>query len=35
MPSKNSKGNGTVADLRYGGKDNISPSTLIFAAKKG
>ena len=29
------KGNRTFADLRYGGKNIISPSTLIFAANKG
>ena len=29
------KGNRCIADLRYGGKDIISPSTLIFAAIKG
>ena len=29
------KGNRTIADLRYGGENNISPSTLIFAAIKG
>ena len=29
------KGNRTIADLRYGGKDIISPSTLIFAPIKG
>ena len=28
------KGNRTIADLRYGGKDIISPSTLIFAPIK-
>ena len=26
------KGNRTIADLRYGKEDIISPSTLIFAA---
>ena len=25
----------TIADLRYGGKDSISPITLIFAPIKG
>ena len=29
------KGNRAIADLRYGGKDIISPSTLIFAPIKG
>ena len=29
------KGNRTIADLRYGGKDTISPSTQIFASIKG
>ena len=29
------KGNRTIADLRYGGKDIISPSTPIFAPIKG
>ena len=29
------KGNRTIADLRYGEKDIISPSTLIFAPIKG
>ena len=29
------KGNRTIADLRCGGKDIISPSTLIFAPIKG
>ena len=29
------KGRPPSADLRYGGKDNISPTTLIFAAIKG
>ena len=29
------KGNRPTADLRYGGKDTISPSTPIFAAIKG
>ena len=28
------KGNRTIADLRYGQEDSISPSTLIFAAIK-
>ena len=28
------KGNGIIADLRYGGKDTISPSTLIFGPIK-
>ena len=27
------KGNRPTADLRYGGKDSISPSTSIFAAQ--
>ena len=30
-----SKGNRTIADLRYGGKDIISLSTLNFALMKG
>ena len=29
------KGNRTIADLRFGGKDIISLSTLIFAPIKG
>ena len=29
------EGNRTVADLRYGGKDITSPSTLISAPIKG
>ena len=29
------KGNRTIADLRYGGKGIISPSTLIFSLIKG
>ena len=29
------KGNRPTADLRYGEKDSISPSTPIFAAIKG
>ena len=29
------KGNRTIADLRYGQEDRISPSTFIFAAIKG
>ena len=29
------KENGTIADLRYGEKDNISPCTLNFAPIKG
>ena len=29
------KGNRTIAELRYGGKYIISPSTQIFAPKKG
>ena len=29
------KGNRAFADLRYGELDSISPSTLMFAAKKG
>ena len=28
-------GNRTIADLRYGGKDIISPSTIIFPSIKG
>ena len=28
------KGNRTIADLRYGGKDIIRPSTLMFAPIK-
>ena len=32
---RETKGNRTIADLRYGGKDMISPSTLIFAPIKG
>ena len=32
---KRYKGNHNFTDLRYGGKDSISPSTLIFAATKG
>ena len=28
------KGNRTIADLKYGGEDIISPSTLIFAPIK-
>ena len=31
----NSKGHPLSADLRYGGEDSISPSTLIVAAIKG
>ena len=34
-PFLNKKGNRTTADLRYGEKDIISPSTLIFAPIKG
>ena len=29
------KGNRTIADLRYGGKDGINPSTLTFAPIQG
>ena len=29
------KGHPPSADLRYGGKDNITPSTLVFATRKG
>ena len=29
------KGNRTIADLKYGDKDIVSPSTLIFAPIKG
>ena len=29
------KGHPPSADLRYGDEDTISPSTLIFAARKG
>ena len=29
------KGHPPSADLRYGEEDSISPSTLIFAARKG
>ena len=29
------KGNRTIADLRHGGNDIISPSTLIFGPIKG
>ena len=29
------KGHAPSADLRCGGKDSISPSTLVLAAKKG
>ena len=29
------KGHTPSADLRCGGKDSISPSTLVLAAKKG
>ena len=29
------KGNRTIAELRFGGKDIISPNTLIFAPMKG
>ena len=32
---ENSNGNRIIADLRYGGKDIISPSTLNFAPIKG
>ena len=34
-PLSLSKGRPPCADLRYGVKDNISPSTLVFATRKG
>ena len=35
MVANEAKGNRAFADLRYGKEDDISPSTLIFAATKG